>query len=350
MANVGEKLVLLKEALGVSNSEPSIDDDVIIHGDGIGRDGSSISVGDQVVVVQASLAQGDSGASTEFLAEMPVGKTELGSAVYAGDIYVPLGGGFAGQTSVTTDNVKYNIVADGWVSLAEPSIGQESRCTGLLSDNRIHVAGGELENAATSDLHQSYNPATDSWRTEPDIPLSRGNGNGTAVDGDLYYTHGIDAGNTYTDSAYRYTPGSGWTQVAGSGTPRRLNVDVEFNGKLYSIGGDDGSAGTVFQILQEYDPGFDSWSTLSPLPEPRSTGMAASDDYYLYYAGGYDETETIRDDVFRYDPGSDTWSNVATLPTAITNGAAEVVDGNLYVFGGSDAGGTPVKTVQSIPV
>ena len=105
------------------------------------------------------------------------------------------------------------------------------------------------------------------------------------------------------------------------------------NGKIYVIGGDNGSfLGTV----EVNDPDTDTWSNGASLPTPRRYLSASTIAGRIYAIGGEDGTGFL-DVVEVYDPGTDTWFASDSMLTArAEHGAAVVSDTKLYAIGGTN--------------
>ena len=64
-----------------------------------------------------------------------------------------------------------------------------------------------------------------------------------------------------------------------------------------------------------FDPATSSWSTLAPLPDPRTAAIAVVTHDRIHIVGGKDRSgDTTRHDVF--DPVTNSWSLAAPMPTA----------------------------------
>lgn len=159
-------------------------------------------------------------------------------------------------------------------------------------DGRIYVVGGEGSDGFLS-ATQVYDPATDTWSSLPNMPLKR----------------------------------------------RDLAAVTGSDGRIYAIGGENRSGDSGLSQINEvdvYDPGTNSWSTVTAMPSPRS-GVAAvtGPDGRIYVFGG-SASGSILNTVEFYTPSTNTWSIAAPMPTA-RSGAAAVLgrDGLIYVIGGS---------------
>jgi N-acetylneuraminic acid mutarotase len=106
------------------------------------------------------------------------------------------------------------------------------------------------------------------------------------------------------------------------------------NDTLFVVGGfvEDGASGVTGSLVA-YDPITDVWSSRSPMPTPRASGMSAVVNGKLYILGGYtvDGLTTV---VEVYDPATDTWVSAEALSQARYQAFSGVIDGSVYLFGG----------------
>jgi N-acetylneuraminic acid mutarotase len=103
------------------------------------------------------------------------------------------------------------------------------------------------------------------------------------------------------------------------------------NGKIYAIGGSNGS---LLDVVEEYDPATDTWTTKNPMPTARyDVGIAVVDDK-VYVIGGntrYDSWITSNE---VYDPVTDSWETKTSMPVAGMAMSANVVNGEIYLISG----------------
>jgi len=130
----------------------------------------------------------------------------------------------------------------------------------------------------------------------------------------------------------------------------RLGVAV-VNGKIYAIGGDNGSVGgmdpsawaagttAILDTNEEYDPETDTWNSRTPMPTARSHfGIAVYEDE-IYCIGGQtrlNNSQSITGVNEVYDPVTDTWESRAPMPVPGRFQMANVVNGKIIVIGAVD--------------
>ena len=86
------------------------------------------------------------------------------------------------------------------------------------------------------------------------------------------------------------------------------------------------------------------WSTLAPMPTPRSEVAAAKLNGNIYVFGGFGTGATKNEE---YDPQSNTWRQRAPIPQGVDHAAAVALGGKIYLIGGFDGRFRPVDTVWS---
>jgi N-acetylneuraminic acid mutarotase len=133
-----------------------------------------------------------------------------------------------------------------------------------------------------------------------------------------------------------------WVTRASMPTSRYAAVVGAANGKIYAIGGYDGS--NRLATVEEYDPTTDTWATRASMPTARSGMRAAVANGKVYVIGGYDGSNRLAT-VEEYDPATNTWTTRASMPTARSSLAVVASDGKVYAIGGTTDSGR-VATVE----
>jgi N-acetylneuraminic acid mutarotase len=126
---------------------------------------------------------------------------------------------------------------------------------------------------------------------------------------------------------------SQWRYAASMSQRRSYVAGASAAGRIYAAGGMVGDSGRRLATVQRYDPARDSWTSLSPLPEPVRAAAGATLGGKIYVVGG-DDADGDGTDVYAYDIAAGTWSARAPLPAPRINHAAVALDGKLYVLGG----------------
>ncbi len=168
-------------------------------------------------------------------------------------------------------------------------------------------------------------------------------------DGNVYIFGGMDNGDGYnvSNSVYIYHPSRrAWTRGADLPVAREGAQAVTWpDGRIAVLGGSPGcpnpsSAQLCFSTsrVDVYTPRTNSWRTVASMRRPRYRFNAVWSRGRIYAIGGLDGTQPLAS-VETYDPGANKWRYVAGLPR-VTEGAAATVDvwGRIYVLGGAPGG------------
>jgi len=121
-----------------------------------------------------------------------------------------------------------------------------------------------------------------------------------------------------------------WSSLSPMPTPRSEVAVAQLGGKVYVLGG----FGAGANANEEYDPQSDTWAKRAPIPRGVDHGAAVALDGKLYFLGGFDGRWRPLASVWAYDPAGDEWSRKAGLPTARGALGAGALDGKIYTVGG----------------
>ncbi len=207
-------------------------------------------------------------------------------------------------------------------------------------DGKIYTIGGYYYDGV-SDYYvptvEMYDPATDTWAVRTSMPKSRSHLVAGVVDGKIYAIGGYD-GETELGTVQVYDPlTNDWSNRAGMPTPRHRMAAGVVGGKIYVIGGSylDGSYDEYLSTVEMYDPATDTWAAKADMPTPRRSLAAGVVGGKIYAIGGSDGTPLST--VEMYDPATNKWAEMADLPKPRSSLAVGVIGGSLYVFGGGSS-------------
>jgi len=132
-----------------------------------------------------------------------------------------------------------------------------------------------------------------------------------------------------------YNPATNtWTGKAVMPTARRdLTAAAPGNGKLYAIGGNDGT--NNLNTNEEYSPTTNTWVTKTGMSTARTYPDSAALNGRIYVFSGSGGTGKENEE---YDPATDTWSVKSAIPTARTYPAAVAINNKIYVLGSNGSG------------
>jgi N-acetylneuraminic acid mutarotase len=150
---------------------------------------------------------------------------------------------------------------------------------------RVYVAGGAPDSAGRT--LEAYDPATDSWVSLPPMPTARNHVAGGAIGGRLYVVGGRPPLTLSVLEVFDPVSGT-WKSRAAMPTGRSGHAAAVVRGCLYVFGGEGNSASAsgVFAQSELYDPGTNSWTSLTSMRTPRHGIGAAAVGSRIYLPGG----------------------------------------------------------------
>lgn len=120
------------------------------------------------------------------------------------------------------------------------------------------------------------------------------------------------------------------------------------NDKIYVIGGHD----RHYNLVEEYDPAANVWSTKAPSTAPHAGHTSCVIDGKIYVFGGGTDKEIVTD-VEAYDPSTDSWAKKAPIPlelgAPVSAQTCAVVNGKAYLMGGLSSV-EPARVAEFDPV
>ena len=131
---------------------------------------------------------------------------------------------------------------------------------------------------------------------------------------DFYLVGGLNSGFATTGALVRYNIATNvWTPLATAPTAiAQAPSTAYWNGKIYSIGGLNGTPTTTVQI---YDIATDTWSAGAPIPAGTYGAAAGAFNNKVFVAGGTDPAGAApTTTLFIYDIATNTWSAGTTMP------------------------------------
>jgi len=112
-----------------------------------------------------------------------------------------------------------------------------------------------------------------------------------------------------------------WTMLTPLPEPLSKTKGVAaVDGKIYFIG---------WPTCEKYDPETNNWTTIASVPVSNSGDAVVACQNKIYLIGGSPEISTQV-----YDPVTNTWENRTSIPTKRISLQANVVDGKIYMIGG----------------
>jgi N-acetylneuraminic acid mutarotase len=203
-----------------------------------------------------------------------------------------------------------------------------------VANGTVWVFGGLRSGVATAKT-EGYDPAIDTWKSGPDLPLPLHHDMGATYKGEPvaiggWVPTGANLTATVSDRVFALRNGK-WVDLPKLKHPRAAGAAAVVGDKLVVVGGQ--ASGKLVNTTEVFDG--KSWKDAADIPTPRDHLAAASDGKYLYAVGG----RTLSADknlaaLERYDPDSNSWKKLSNLPTPRGGLGAAIVQGRLLAIGG----------------
>lgn len=240
-------------------------------------------------------------AGPELPADAPT--HHLAVAVFREQIFV-LGGYLDLSFAASPKTFRLDPVSSSWVRLRDQPMARGAATAQTLRD-RLYVVGGATPSQATSTL-LSYDPQTDTWRTDAAMPLASEH-LASCVDGArMLVVGGRASGNLR--AAQRYDADQNrWTAVADLPTARGGLAAATVGRRCFVVGGEalDRPPPNTFGENEAFDWDVGTWAAQPALPTPRHGLAVVGLGPSLYtLAGGPEAGLTLSNIVEIFTPSS----------------------------------------------
>jgi len=203
----------------------------------------------------------------------------------------------------------------------------------------IWVFGGLSGDSSTAKI-EGYDPAIDTWKEGPDLPLPLHHEMAATYHDELvvlggWVPDGRNLTATVSDKVFALRNGS-WVELPHMPHARAAGAAAVVSDQLVVFGGQAGG-----QLVRNVDV-FDGkeWLESAALPAPRDHLAGASDGRFIYAVGGRTLSSDKNLGAFeRYDPAVGRWTKLPDLPTPRGGLGAAVVGGRLLTVGGESPTG-----------
>src|SRR5215472_1208044 len=253
--------------------------------------------------------------------------------------------GFSSPLAANTNQTRlYNITSNTWsAGAAAPLPARSDAAYGETTHGGfLYVIGGGNSGTALSDVER-YDPVLDSWTTLAPMPTARAGAAAAVIDDGIFViggrlsTSGPCSGGPYVGTVEKYDVDTGtWSTVAPLPSPRSDLAAVAHGGKVFVFGGCTGtaSAPNVTNEVDMYDPETNTWTTLAPMPTPRASLVVGHSGNLVYAIGGTNGVSALNVNEV-YDFSGNSWSTNTPMPTARHEVGVNSHGGRVYVVGGS---------------
>ena len=233
-----------------------------------------------------------------------------------------------------------------------PSGSERQEVSYVEAGGKFYLAGGFVPRSGRTDLHERYNPQTDSWERVAPLPAELDHIQGVELGGKIYYVGGLSGPKTHVNTVYIYDPA---TDSFDRGTPmpsrpwpgRRRGGRLQGQDLITPAGNTTGrpSPGSIATIRPP-----SKWTRLPNMPRAREHFQGAVVGDKFFAIGGRDTTidatfpgGRLRSLSFRR------WiwrTRDTALPTARAGFATAVLGRRILVVGG-EGGGNVYDTVEA---
>jgi Kelch motif protein len=234
----------------------------------------------------------------------------------------------------------YNLETQKWTALQSLPVPLYDAIGATAIKGKLYVAGGRSsEDGGCAKTLFVYDPVTNSWTRQADMPSRGCHGVQDNISGQLYVY------SLYTGIPTQPTLFASYDPKLDRWVRRRVPPSVyqswptggAVNDKFYLTGGIDMS-GQVNRELQAYDPATRTWSTKNPMLTGRDGAFAAVFHGKLFVAGGVTPRDVweLTDVVEAYDPLTDTWATGPSMLGPRGFGASAWAGGKFFTIDGTE--------------
>jgi N-acetylneuraminic acid mutarotase len=128
------------------------------------------------------------------------------------------------------------------------------------------------------------------------------------------------------------TASNQWTTLSPMPTSRGGVATAFLNGKLYAIGGYNGS---ILSKVEVFDPVTGQWSVGQSLPNGAGFATAIATNGKILLFGGKNSGNARINQVLEFDPATNQWTSKASMPTARSRVELILVSGKIWAIGGT---------------
>ena len=235
-----------------------------------------------------------------------------------------------------------------WRALRDAPIARQQVAT-AVADGTVWVFGGLEQNNATPKT-AGYDPAIDTWKAGPDLPIPLHHAMAVNYRGELvvmggWQPQGSNLQAIISDRVFALRS-SHWVELPKLNRPRAAGAAAVVGDKIIVVGGQ--ANGELVSATSVFDGR--RWRDGARIPTPREHLAAASDGTALFAVGGRvlsaDKNLAALE---RYDPVANRWQQLPPMSSARGGLGAAVVDGRLASVGGAHPTGV-FATVQAYDI
>ena len=223
------------------------------------------------------------------LPPLPEPRDHFGFAALDGRLYLS-GGEILAEGVLREGLWVFDPAAQRWSTLA-PMPGPRSQHGMAALGGKLYVVGGEVAGSSDRALW-AYDPATGEWQTDlPEMPTERNHLSVAEADGRLFAVGGRVSGlggSRNLTVVESYDPATNtWESLPEMPTGRGGMAAGTIDGRIHTGGGEDLASGSTHAEHEVFDTATGTWSVADDLPTPRhGIGSAVVDGRWYLIGGG----------------------------------------------------------------
>jgi len=198
--------------------------------------------------------------------------------------------------------------------------------------SRLHVFGGQNHEYKALCETESYDCLRSTWMPGPSLNVPRRNCASAHLDGRIYAIGGFD-GSNILNHVEAYDPRmKNWLPLQPMTTPRSAASATTHGGKIWCCGGTSGSR---LRTTERYDPRAGKWEVRTDMIDVRSAGGASTCLDRIYVLGGTDQNQSIHASIECLDPESGgSWTFRKSMQEPRTDFGCCLLSDSIMVSGG----------------
>ncbi len=211
------------------------------------------------------------------------------------------------------------------------------------------VTGGWTQLQPSTSI-EMYDYKNDMWFNLPvQLPGARAYHGCIEVNGKVYIIGGFD-GTTYYKSLFCLDLASKkWIELPPMHFKRCYVSVVAHNGYIYVMGGYDGlNENRRLTACERFDPSTNQWTLMSNMKKSRSDASAVTHEGDIYIAGGFNGDQYLNS-VERYSIAEDKWFLLKPMKRRRGGVGCAILNNTVYAIGGHD-GHNRLRTMESFDI
>ena len=212
---------------------------------------------------------------------------------------------------------------------------------GATTDGKVVYALGGSNGTADLATVETYDPASDTWASQPELPGRRSDFGVATVDGRVVLVGGVSQGQVLKSVVALDLATQSWNGLPDLATPRHGMAVAGVGKTVYAIGGAKGvgdsditASSEAMKLAPRKPQPAAEWRVLPDAPVERLMMAWAVVGDEIWIAGGLREGETLTT-VQSYNTKTNAWQERPPLPEPLHHATATAYRGDMVVIGGA---------------